>query len=183
MKLSLSKLSLPEFNKKNVFRFVVLPLQVLALVGPFLYLFLYSPTKFGESATCAGAGAAQYERPSLKEMIFEQESWKDKDVKVTAMMEFAPVSEEFYLRDGIFVVPLDVSGCENTEIFTAGPALVDVEGKVIFEEDSPLLVVDDFNETAPNWMYVFFVIAIWAFVFEAAWFFAAFVRRWRKKSA
>lgn len=153
------------------------------LFSPVIYLALFSPTAFGEQPVCEESETATtYSRTSLKEIILEPDVWQEGSVFVRGKIFFAPLSGAFSLRDGIWSLPLDASGCENMNIFNDGSALVSVFGTVRFENDEPTLVIDDFFETVPSATRTVFNAGVYGLIGLAVLPIALFIdRRKRKK--
>lgn len=133
---------------------IVIFVLFLGMISPLLYLFLFSPTKFGETVHCKSTSTEkqEYTKVSIENVLLDSETYKDTNVRIAGKTAFYPKSGTF-LRDGIFIIPLDVSSCKGVEAYERGfSAWADIQGKVMTKDDEPYILADSFSETEPYWI-------------------------------
>ncbi|MDO8516109.1 MAG: hypothetical protein Q7S28_02565 [bacterium] len=136
----------------------------LLLATPVLYLNAHSDSSGGRHAIC-GVESPDARDTDLEQIALNLDYWDHQPAAVSGKLSYAPSRETFYLRDGIFVLPLDVSDCQNLDVFKKGETPVAVKGIVANDGDSPLLVVTDLGEMVPDWAQMMFNAGIWGGIF------------------
>lgn len=171
-----------HWSKKDIVPMTVIIALLSGILSPFLYLFLFSPTKFGETVQCKSVSTEkqEYTKVTVEKVVLDPETYQDTNVRLTGKTAFYPKSGSF-LRDGIFLVSLDLSSCEGIEAYRRGFSVwVDIQGKVMTKDDEFYILVDSFSETEPDW-----ILALAGFSFIG--FFPAglliFIRQRRAKKA
>jgi len=152
--------------------------SLLMLAAPVIYLLFFSPTKYGELVTCASEEAQIYTPATIEEILSDLENYENSAAHLSGKMIFYPVSG-FYLSDGIFLIPLDFSLCQEMDVFKRSfSAWANIDGKVTITEGEPSLVIEDFSETAPGWVLEISSAGLITFIIS---FVAALVMRLRTK--
>ena len=132
---------------------ILLSVILALLITPHLYWLRSSGTWSGRQAICGTKGA--YERSTdLRQIALNSEYWNFQSVEVTGKLIFVLSRATFYLRDGIFILPLDTSDCQHLGSFASGETLVVVAGAVAKNGNEPLIVVNGLRETVPAWAQV-----------------------------
>lgn len=153
---------------------------------PALYYRHVSGNKDGRSAVCAierqqySTGGdidplLNYQRTSLQEIFFDSTHKNLEKVIVSGNLRYIKKENTFYLRDGVFLIPLNISGCQQLAQFKKdGENFVTVAGIVSLNDGELLLSVTGLRDTIPGWMqiiitFVFIIIGplIWYLIFWA----------------
>lgn len=146
-------MKLYHWSKKDIRSMIMIFVMLLAVLSPLFYLLFFSPTKYGETVACASKSAAAYGSSSIENILSRPEQYQNTPVRLSGKITYYPISGLF-LRDGIFIIPLDFSTCKGIAAYERGiSALADVKGSVIIADNEPRILVEDFNETAPNWVW------------------------------
>ena len=131
----------------------------LAFVGllfyaPMIYSWASSPsgTPDQEEAVCRYADETGHEASTLRKIALDFDPLKNPLVGVRGKLSYAPVSQSFYLRDGVFSVPVSLSGCRDFDAFKEGETVVMVKGVVAARDGRPIIAVHSVRETVPRWV-------------------------------
>lgn len=154
---------------------------LVLLLSPVFYLAIFSSTKFGEEITCKTAASASYAKTFLKDVVFTPEDWENAGIYLSGKIFFAPISDKFYLRDGVWSISVDSSGCENMDIFKNGAAPVSIFGTIRLENEELVLIVDDIFETVPAPARTSFNAGVYGLIGLAVLPITLFMRRIRIK--
>lgn len=160
--------------------------ELILLLSPAIYLAFYSPTEFGEETDCQIETSerfnVRYSKTSLKEIALAPEEWEGRGVSTRAKISFAPLSEQYYLSDNEWSMPVDASGCKNMEIFNDGAALVAVYGTINIEDGEPIFIINDFFETVPPAARIVFNAGVYGLFGLAVLPIALFIKKRRIKN-
>ncbi|MFY9462133.1 MAG: hypothetical protein WAP51_02945 [Candidatus Sungiibacteriota bacterium] len=127
----------------------------LLMASPAFYLRVYSGSLNGRQAVCA-AGGADAKTVPLQEVILRSDYWNFQKVAVSGKLSYSENRETFYLRDGIFSIPLNVSDCQNLHDFEQDEMLIAAKGAVSEDNGELLLTVTELREEVPGFFKVMF---------------------------
>lgn len=136
-----------------------LALTVLLCAAPQIYLRYRAHSSLSRRAVCwsesVGARSADVER-----VVSKARYWNHQSVSLSGRIVFSSAQGTFYLRDGIFSLPLDVSDCQGLDAFQDGETPVRVQGTVAENGGAPLLVLTKLYETVPTFLQVAFAAGL-----------------------
>jgi len=139
---------------------------LLFVISPALYYKSISGNSNGRSAVCAieqkyySNGSpidpfANYEQSSLKEIFSDDTHENMNKVIVFGNLTYSKTEDAFYIRDGLFIIPLDVSGCQNMTQFKNKPETpIVVAGISTMYNGMPLILVTGLHDSVPGWVKV-----------------------------
>lgn len=135
--------------------YLILAITVIVLIlSPITHLPPYYPWKSGTRLKCE-VPYSNHKDVKIEKIILEAEAWDEMAVSVEGELSFAPTKEMFYLRDGMFTLPLLTYRCENVNNLQL-PTFVAVDGTVAIVDGQSILIADGIKETVPNWAFVNF---------------------------
>ncbi|MDO8558212.1 MAG: hypothetical protein Q7S09_03430, partial [bacterium] len=132
----------------------------LLIIGPNLYWLNSSAPWSGRQAVCGGESKDGI-RSDLQRIVLDAADLNSGPVELSAELSYAPSQGIFYLRDGIFSVPLDTSDCQGLEGFQNGESFVAVKGTVEKDDEILILAVNGLRETVPIWVQIMYNAGIW----------------------
>ncbi|MBI4992493.1 MAG: hypothetical protein HZB99_04755 [Candidatus Harrisonbacteria bacterium] len=185
---------MPEKIKQIIRKVGILAMFVAAsyilTLAPNFYWYSSSGLWNGRQAVCGTAEEIDYfYDKNLREVILNTGTEYDYlqvydnkwPVKVSGKLSYSPGQEIFYLRDGIFSLPLNVSNCQNIQSFEKGEKLIAVKGIVSEDGDKLLISVTELRETVPGWVQIIYNAGIWGGIILVSFVifsgFSAFFRR------
>ena len=96
-----------------------------------------------------------YKQSSLEEIFFDSTHQNLEKVIVFGKLSYSKTENSFYVRDGAFIIPLDVSGCQHLDQFKNKPETeIVVAGISTMYNGMPLLSVTGLHDSVPGWMKV-----------------------------
>ena len=135
---------------KVILRWVVLiGLTALLLLAPRLYR---TPLKAGEQVTCPNQAAEGYTPATLEDAVLGHGFDTNPKITLNGTISYSSANDRFYLRDGAFLVPLDVPGCTEMDIYKRGDVLVFIKGTAATVDGRTMVTLDGIHTSAPVWM-------------------------------
>ena len=146
---------------------------------PDLYWYSFPDLRNSNRAVCGVAEEINYfYSQNLREIILDRETSIDTSidnrysdylqlydnkwpVKVSGQLSYSSSQKTFYLRDGIFFLPLNVSSCQSLSSFEKGETSVIVQGTVSGNDGGLLLTVIELHKTTPSWIQIIYSAGFW----------------------
>jgi len=129
----------------------LLAVTILLVNSPKLYYHRLTG-RWSERAVVCGQESPYAREETLPDIAFHLEYWTGQQVALSGRLDYLRPEQTFFLRDGIFTAPLDVSGCQHAGDFMAGGVPVLIKGTVAEKGGLPLIEVTDLRETAPDFI-------------------------------
>ena len=155
---------------KNIFKRVAIFAILIAVSVVFAYSLaiyhkLYSPIKGGQTVSCSTERTSgDYTYSTVEDVIFNNSADVEAKVKLTGTVSYSSAANSFYLRDGAFIVPLNLSGCINTDILKDHEVDVFVKGAVARTDIGKIFLVDGIKESAPVLVQHIFNTGVWGLI-------------------
>ena len=120
--------------------------------SPLIYFAVATPTRQQEHAICANADIKGAIPTHLQNLLLNRGVWNNQLVQVTGQVSYVAANQTYYLRDGIFIVPLNTASCRYAEGFRPGLTLAAVRGTLNQNDHQPSLTVANMQTTVPLWI-------------------------------
>lgn len=162
-------ITVAPFLKKATPRILLIAGTALLLYAPTIYLNRFSPLGPDEAVICRNEAAEGHAEADVADVASGQQGEGTK-VKLYGRVAYAPASEIFRLRDGVFSVPLTFSGCDETDLLKGAEVPVFVKGTVARQDGQTYIAVDGIKQSFPAWSQTAFNAGFWGLigVFAAA---------------
>ncbi len=144
--------------------------------SPNFYLLAHGSSWKGRSAVC-GTSSPDTKKTTLQDINLHFDYWNFAQVSVPGNLSYNSAEETFYLHDGAFIIPVDVSDCQNLFGFkNNAAAFVDATGSLAKNGDKPVLILTSLKESVPPFFQVLYNAALWGvFALFIALFFVPYL--------
>ncbi len=147
---------------KKVSGWVVFVIIIFFLVcSPNFYLLAHGGGWNGRSAVC-GTASPNATATTLQDISLHSDYWNFQQVSVSGNLSYNSMEETFYLHDGAFIIPVDVSDCQNLFGFKNDTGfLVGTTGSLAKNGDKLVLILTSLKESVPPFIQLLYNTSLW----------------------
>ncbi|MBI4117678.1 MAG: hypothetical protein HY453_01185 [Parcubacteria group bacterium] len=151
--------------KRTVIPAALIVLIALLVLSPNLYWLTQSSLWYGQRAICGNVtNKNNAQRINLSDIYFQADTLNFRAVSMTGELRYSKSGEAWYLKDGIYILPLDTADCQNMNGFKNDQHIVAIQGTVQTRNGTPFLLVSDLQETVPTSVQIFYSGGIWGLI-------------------
>lgn len=157
-----------KYIKKIVIIFSVLvgASAFFTIAVPLIYFEYYSPIKSEEGEIiCSNKAESGYAESTVKDAVLGHGADNNSKIKLAGKISYSATAGSFYLRDGAFILPLDLSTCADADVYKMNRETLIFTGGVISRADNgATLRVDGIRNNMPVWMQIMFNAGIYGWI-------------------
>lgn len=157
-----------KYIKKIVIIFSILvgTSALFTIASTVIYFEHYSPIKSEEGdIVCSNKAETGYAESTVKDAVLGHGVDNNAKIKLSGKISYSATAGSFYLRDGAFILPLDLSTCADADVYKMNRETLIFTGGVISRANSgATLRVDGIRNNMPVWMQIMFNAGIYGWI-------------------
>ena len=136
---------------------------------PNLYWTYHSPSHQQMRVVCYNYTETTEQKITIANVVLDPAKWNNTDVQVTGEIFYSEPDKSYIIRDGIFHLPFDTSGCESMDAFKNGRTTIDTKAQVFLSDGKPILVAEGIQQSLPKIIEMAYPAAvIWSLMLMTA---------------